>query len=470
MVAPISLARGTALCAALLILWGADGRARAEPDAQPVPGNGVYPNGRDCKPKAITFGHYQGGWRKWPGELRPDETFPQSIGAEQLPAPEGVKEIPLPVETLPPEGTEPLPGLPKPDAEMTLPTEDVQGPGDILPPGRKIRIEDRSPFEQPLKSPTPLEPPEGDVMPRLPLEIPPAKTPPRLPLETPPAGTPPRLPLEMPPTKTPPRLPQLDLPPAKTPPRLPLEPVAPRRKELPAEDPRPEPSSAGQSPDRSALPTSLEARVGDGRPVEGRRPKDGRGANPIGGRPPTVQENVPVPAEPWAKPRPWRPEPARQATYQGPIEPRPPSRPWTRPFEPRIERPVQRPVEQPAPQSADRSQQPLGLDGYCAVRLAETEQWVVGDPRWAVSYQGYTYQTSGPDLQRRFLANPSRYAPVVSGQDPVLALDEKCSVPGQTEFCVVYDGRLYMFSSAATLARFHQNPKRYSAFALERAP
>ena len=116
------------------------------------------------------------------------------------------------------------------------------------------------------------------------------------------------------------------------------------------------------------------------------------------------------------------------------------------------------------------SQQPLGLDGYCPVRLAETEQWVVGDPRWAVSYQGCTYQTSGPDLQRRFLANPSRYAPVVSGQDPVLALDEKCSVPGQTEFCVVYDGRLYMFSSAGTLARFHQNPKRYSALVVKGGP
>ena len=72
MVATSYLARGTALCAALLILWGADGRAWAGPARHPVPGNGVCRNGGDCTPKAMTFGHYQSDWRKWPGELRPE--------------------------------------------------------------------------------------------------------------------------------------------------------------------------------------------------------------------------------------------------------------------------------------------------------------------------------------------------------------------------------------------------------------
>lgn len=70
---------------------------------------------------------------------------------------------------------------------------------------------------------------------------------------------------------------------------------------------------------------------------------------------------------------------------------------------------------------------------------------------------------SGPGQYQRFLANPARYCPVLGGLDPVLAMDENREVPGQAEFCVIYDGRLYMFSGAYALARFRQNPKRYAA-------
>jgi len=69
---------------------------------------------------------------------------------------------------------------------------------------------------------------------------------------------------------------------------------------------------------------------------------------------------------------------------------------------------------------------------------------------------------SGLEQQQRFMSNPDRYTPVLSGADPVLTIDEDERVEGRTRFCVIYDGRLYMFSSAATLARFHQNPRRYA--------
>ena len=73
--------------------------------------------------------------------------------------------------------------------------------------------------------------------------------------------------------------------------------------------------------------------------------------------------------------------------------------------------------------------------------------------------------TSGPEQQKRFQANPDRYAPVLSGNDPVLAMDENRQVAGRTDFCVVYDGRLYTFADASTLARFRQNPTRYAELA-----
>lgn len=104
---------------------------------------------------------------------------------------------------------------------------------------------------------------------------------------------------------------------------------------------------------------------------------------------------------------------------------------------------------------------PLGLDGYCPVELIRHEQWIEGDPRWTVQYQGQTYQTSGPLAQRLFRANPERYVPVLSGYDPVAAANGGGQVKGQTETCVIYEGRLFMFSSQATLTQFRQNPKQF---------
>jgi YHS domain-containing protein len=108
---------------------------------------------------------------------------------------------------------------------------------------------------------------------------------------------------------------------------------------------------------------------------------------------------------------------------------------------------------------------PLGLGGYCPVELVENEKWVPGTTRWKATHQGRTYLLSGPGEYQRFVTNPSRYCPVLAGMDPVLATDENRQVFGQTDFCVVYDGRLYMFAGEQSLARFHQNPKRYAAAA-----
>ncbi|NUQ65457.1 MAG: hypothetical protein HUU20_23560, partial [Pirellulales bacterium] len=105
------------------------------------------------------------------------------------------------------------------------------------------------------------------------------------------------------------------------------------------------------------------------------------------------------------------------------------------------------------------------LDGYCPVELVENEKWTSGKREWSVVHRGRLYLVSGPEQQKRFLANPDRYAPVLAGMDPVLFLDETREVPGKTDFCLVYDGRLYAFSSRASLAEFRQNPRLYADLA-----
>jgi YHS domain-containing protein len=97
------------------------------------------------------------------------------------------------------------------------------------------------------------------------------------------------------------------------------------------------------------------------------------------------------------------------------------------------------------------------------VELVGNGRWVPGDRRWTVVHQGRTYRFSGPAQRQRVLANPDAFAPVNSGNDPVLAADESRLVPGRTAYCATYQARLYLFSNAATQTRFTENPQRYAA-------
>lgn len=105
---------------------------------------------------------------------------------------------------------------------------------------------------------------------------------------------------------------------------------------------------------------------------------------------------------------------------------------------------------------------PLGLDGYCPVTLVEKQGWREGDVRFGAIHHGRTYLFAGPVEQQRFLANPDAFSPVMSGDDPVLALDENRSVPGKRKHGVFFGKRIYLFSNEATLTAFSKNPGRYA--------
>ena len=110
---------------------------------------------------------------------------------------------------------------------------------------------------------------------------------------------------------------------------------------------------------------------------------------------------------------------------------------------------------------------PLALDGFCPVALIQKKRWVLGDVRYGAYDHGRTYLFSGPEEQKQFLANPGAFAPVMSGNDPVLALDQRQSVPGRREFGAYFGNRIYLFSSEATFAQFKRNPNFYAAEALQ---
>ncbi|MFM8735620.1 MAG: thioredoxin family protein [Pirellulales bacterium] len=105
---------------------------------------------------------------------------------------------------------------------------------------------------------------------------------------------------------------------------------------------------------------------------------------------------------------------------------------------------------------------PLGLEGYCPVTLAERGVWSEGRAQWGVRHRGRTYLFAGPEQQQAFLANPDRYAPALSGDDPVLAVDQGRSLPGRRTYGVTYQSRMYLFASPENRAAFTANPERYT--------
>jgi thiol-disulfide isomerase/thioredoxin/YHS domain-containing protein len=111
---------------------------------------------------------------------------------------------------------------------------------------------------------------------------------------------------------------------------------------------------------------------------------------------------------------------------------------------------------------------PAALDGNCPVTLMERRQWATGNRAWGAVHRGRTYLFVGPDEKEKFLANPDFYSPVLSGYDPVLALDNQMLVPGRREYGFFGpDNRVYLFADEASLKRFEANPRRYAAEAVQ---
>ncbi len=115
-------------------------------------------------------------------------------------------------------------------------------------------------------------------------------------------------------------------------------------------------------------------------------------------------------------------------------------------------------------QSAQQTQIKYGLDGYCPVslRTSQLKDWTPGNPAYGIWHRDRLYLFAGPRELEAFKANPDYYAPVLSGNDPVLAVDNHQMVTGQRQFGFVYRDHVYLFSSQESSLRFHNNPERYA--------
>ncbi len=184
---------------------------------------------------------------------------------------------------------------------------------------------------------------------------------------------------------------------------------------------------------------------------------------PTAARPPVAQPQPASPAasfwsgirNPFARPA----KPDAAAASPAP----PPTMPPARPQWPSLIAAAQPTASPPPVPAATEETMPLGLEGYCPVTLAEKQAWAEGRPQYGVRHRGRTYLFAGPEQQRAFLADPDRYAPALSGDDPVLAFEQGKNMPGQRRYGVVCQSRMYLFASPETRDAFAANPEKYAA-------
>lgn len=104
----------------------------------------------------------------------------------------------------------------------------------------------------------------------------------------------------------------------------------------------------------------------------------------------------------------------------------------------------------------------LGFEGFCPVTMKNEWRWAKGDVRWGAIHQGRTYLFASAEAQKTFLTNPDAFSPVLSGSDPVAAVDKQQTVAGVREFAVEYEGRFYLFANEQSLEKFWSNPTAYA--------
>ena len=126
-------------------------------------------------------------------------------------------------------------------------------------------------------------------------------------------------------------------------------------------------------------------------------------------------------------------------------------------------RPVaQTPAPVQSPPQISPGNPPIGMKGYCPVTLVDLFKWQAGDTRWGAIHRGRTYLFAGPSEQQRFLAAADRYAPMLSGHDPVLYIDRGQFIGGKRQHGVLYRQQVFLFSSEETLNQFWKTPDRYA--------
>jgi len=114
------------------------------------------------------------------------------------------------------------------------------------------------------------------------------------------------------------------------------------------------------------------------------------------------------------------------------------------------------------PVTPRRQEPPLVLEGFCPVTLQEEDVWRRGDSEWGAIHRGRTYLFGSERHQKRFLDDPDRFSPVLSGYDPVRYIEGGESISGSREHGIWFGGKIFLFTGESSLEQFRIRPDYYA--------
>jgi len=112
--------------------------------------------------------------------------------------------------------------------------------------------------------------------------------------------------------------------------------------------------------------------------------------------------------------------------------------------------------------TVSENETPRGFQGFCPVVLKDLRKKISVNPKLVAVYEGALYTFSSKSARKKFLDDPTRYAPVMGGSDMIQLIDHGQTVEGSLEHCCWFRGRLYMFAGAESLQTFLDHHSQYA--------
>jgi YHS domain-containing protein len=104
----------------------------------------------------------------------------------------------------------------------------------------------------------------------------------------------------------------------------------------------------------------------------------------------------------------------------------------------------------------------LALSGYCPVSLIKGHKLVPGQVEYTVQHEGRIYRFANRVMIDLFRREPQRYVPSNGGSCPVTRLEKGMARAGDPRWGVLYQDHLFLCATEDDRRRFLKSPERYS--------
>lgn len=109
-----------------------------------------------------------------------------------------------------------------------------------------------------------------------------------------------------------------------------------------------------------------------------------------------------------------------------------------------------------------RAEDPVALEGYCAVCIVKGSKWVKGKAEFSSKFDGRVYHFPSEKEKMVFEASPEKFVPALNGDCTVCFAKMKKRMPGKVSFATRYKDRVYLFPSDEQRSMFQKDPASFA--------